>query len=284
MVVDSALRAMTDDGAFRVVAVRTTDTARGVIDAQKLRGETARVMAELLTGTILVRETMAPALRVQGILQGAEKSGVLVADSWPDGGTRGLAQTPKARPGGVSLADGAVLQMMRTLPRGAVHQGLIAVPKEATVSEALMTYMQESEQVASMIAVGAVLDGDRIVAAGGYLVQLLPELKPELLMVMTERLKDFSAIDALLRDEATTPDTLVSELFYAMPHTRLADSPLAYRCRCDSVRLLATMATLPREDLQEMVDEGKALEIQCDYCGREYQIEPEQLRGLLAPS
>ena len=135
-----------------------------------------------------------------------------------------------------------------------------------------------------MIAVGAVLDGDRIVAAGGYLVQLLPELKPELLMVMTERLKDFPSIGALLRDEATTPDTLVAELFYAMPHTRLSDSPLAYRCRCDSVRLLATMATLPRADIQEMVDEGKALEIQCDYCGREYQIEPEQLRGLLAPS
>jgi molecular chaperone Hsp33 len=69
-----------------------------------------------------------------------------------------------------------------------------------------------------------------------------------------------------------------------MPHTHLADSPLGFQCRCDSVRLMASLATLPRHEVMEMVNDGKVIEIQCDYCREEYRIEPEQLRGLLSNS
>ncbi len=273
---------MTDDGGFRVITARTTDTVRELLRLQRADADVARSLAELVTGTVLVRETMAPSYRVQGILHGVARSGALVADSHPDGGSRGLVQ----RRGETAplVGPGAVLEMMRTLPRGTLHKGLVQVRDEGGISTALMAYMQESEQVTSLVAVGAVFDGDRVRAAGGYLVQLLPELSEAMLAVMTARLSDFPPIDELLRDEATTPATMMGELLYGMPYTQLAESELAFRCRCDAVRLMASLATLPRAEIQDMVDEGKALEITCDYCFQEYRIDPEQLRGMLTSS
>src|SRR5688500_7732616 len=111
---DTALRAFTEDYAFRVVAARTTAMVRQAIESQGAAGETARTFADLLTGTVLVRETMAPQLRVQGILRDARRKGRLVADAHPDGGTRGLVQP--ASPGeAIDLGEGSMLEMMRTL-------------------------------------------------------------------------------------------------------------------------------------------------------------------------
>lgn len=269
---------MTDDGGFRVMTAITTETVRGVLRAQKVKVDLARTFADLLTGTILVRETMSPDYRVQGIVHGAARSGILAADSHPDGGTRGIVQRAPR------IGAGASLELMRTLPHGGVQKGIVAMPDAGGVSGSLMVYLQESEQVASVIAAGAVFEGDALVAAGGYIVQLLPELSEPMLAIMTARLEDFPSIESILRDAAATPEGMMEELLYGMPHTLLADSPLRYQCRCDALRVLASLATLPRHEIVEMADAGKTLEINCDYCGTEYRIEPEQLRGLLAPS
>lgn len=68
---DNVLRAITDDGAFRVIAADTTATVRGVLVAQKAAtAELVRTFADLLTGAVLVREGMAPDNRLQAICKG----------------------------------------------------------------------------------------------------------------------------------------------------------------------------------------------------------------------
>src|SRR4051812_23211585 len=134
---DSVVRAMTDDGSFRVIAARTTQTVRGSIAAQSARGATAVSYGDLLTGAILVRETMAPTLRVQGILRGASGRGRLVADSHPDGMTRGLVTLPRGG-GDVELGGDATLETMRSLANGALHKGVVEVPLNGGISTALM--------------------------------------------------------------------------------------------------------------------------------------------------
>ena len=71
---DSVMRAMTNDGAFRVIAARTTDTVRSVVAAQNLSGALAHDMADLLSTAVLYRETMAPSLRVQCIVRFDEEA------------------------------------------------------------------------------------------------------------------------------------------------------------------------------------------------------------------
>lgn len=278
---DHVVRAITEDGAFRVIAVRTTEAARGVVEAQRATGARALLLAEMLTGTVLVRETMAPDLRVQGILQGDDQKTRMVADSFPDGSMRGLVQ---AREGAeVELGDRAALQVMRTLHNGVLQQGVVPAGKNGGISGALMQYMQSSEQITSFVAVGAIRDDAGNVAdAGGYIVQLLPEVGDGPLMLMTERLKDFPAIDALLHAGEAAPEKLLDELLYGMPYSEVGRGDLRYACRCSEERLLATLISLPKTDIRDLVEDGGVLEIDCDYCGRHYRFAPETLRGMLA--
>lgn len=284
---DSALRAMTNDGAFRVIVVRTSDTVRELLRVQHASGATAQRLGELATGAILVRETMAPDYRLQALWRSADHRTRLVADSYPDGGTRGLVMPPSKRPVStptITTAPGGTLEIVRTLYSGELHRGVVEVPEGGGISEALMTYLQSSEQVASMVSVACVLDGTRLVAAGGYLVQLLPEVGRGPLAIMAERLRDFTSIGELLVKTDAAPHPLLDELLYGMEFTRLTESPLRWKCRCDTVRVMSSLATLSKTDLAELVEAGKTIELSCDYCGQNYNVSPSQLVGLLEQS
>ncbi|MFW6051009.1 MAG: Hsp33 family molecular chaperone HslO [Myxococcota bacterium] len=283
---DRFVSAVADDLSFRVVTARTTDMVRGAVEAQGATGETARRFGELLTGAVLLRVTMAPKLRVQGILHGAGHTGQLVADSHPDGWCRGLV---KLREGArdVRVGEGSVLQMMRSLPNGDLHQGMVEVPAEGGggVAAALMAYMQHSEQVVSTLDVGCVMQGDRVVSAGGYMVQLLPEVPEGSLMVMTERLDhDFRELGPLLESTDAAPDQLLEELLWGIPHATVESAHLRFDCNCSRVRVMTSLATLSRDEIEEMVHEGEPLHITCDYCGSRYTVEVEHLKGLLQTS
>lgn len=282
---DRVQRAMTDDGAFRVMTARTTNTVRGILGAQKASGKVGRVLGELATAAVLYRETMAPTLRVQVALRGAEESGTLLADSHPAGWTRGLVQRSEGQPP-FGLGPGTLLQMMRSLPTGELHQGVVEVP-DRNLSEAVMGYMRRSEQIETMVRMAVVFEGDEVVAAGGYLVQILPEAPDQegALAVMAQRLEsDFASIDERLARTDADAHELLEELLFAMPHTALGDSEIRYGCDCSRTRVLGSLASLGRNDLRELVDEGEPLEMSCDWCQTDYVIEVAELRGLLAPS
>jgi molecular chaperone Hsp33 len=279
---DNALRAVTDDGAFRVITVRTTDTVRRMLAAQSLWGAEARQLADLVTGATLLRETMAPAQRLQCLLRSADGTCSWIGESHPDGGARGLLTRKDKK--SAATVTGGTLEVVRTLGNGELHRGVVEVPVGGTTSQALMIYLQESEQVVSMLAVACVLGGDHVIAAGGYLVQLLPEVGRGPLAIMTERLRDFEDIGPLLAkiDAATEP--LMGELLYGMPFTRLEESALSWRCRCSKERVLASLATLPRADLVSLSEDGKPVELTCDFCHSEYVIGVAELQELLAVS
>jgi molecular chaperone Hsp33 len=273
---------MTDDGAFRVITVRSTDTVREALARQGAHGGLGRQLAELLTGAVLVRETMAPEQRLQALWLGPDGKRRLVADTHPDGGTRGLVQgaTGSSEP----LPGGSTLELQRTLYTGALHRGMVQVPEGSTVSKALMTYMAGSEQVASMIAVCCAMDGDAVVAAGGYIVQLLPEVGRAPLAIMAERLADFEDVEALLRACDAQPRPILQEILYGMPHTELEERPLCFKCRCSNLRVMTSLTTLGRQELQSIIDAGQVLDLTCDYCGHPYRVSPAQLGGLLEES
>lgn len=281
-IADSVTRAMTDDGAFRVVAARLTDTVNHALELQDAWGTNGRYLGELLTGAVLVRETMAPQHRVQGLFHTRDRRGQLVADAHPDGGNRGLLTRTKGL-SDISL-EGGTLEMMRTLYSGEVHRGVVRIPEHGGLSQALMAYMAESEQVASMIAVGCVLDGERVKAAGGYIVQLLPEVGRGPLAIMTERLRDFERIEGLLTQLDAAPEPLVDELLYGMPFTRLEQSALRFECRCSTVRVMSALASIGKRDLLELLRDARPIEMECDYCGQQFAVSPAELQGLLEQS
>lgn len=281
---DTVLRAITDDGAFRVIAADTTATVRGALAAQKAEGiDLVRTFADLLTGAILVRESMSPENRLQAILQGDNPRSRLIADTHPDGSTRGLIQlAPSTRT--ITFGERGLLQIARTLHNGQLHQGVVQVPStNPSISSAFMAYMQESEQVVTVVAVGCHVAAGEVVAAGGYMVQLLPELEEGPLMVMTERLKDFEDIVPLLVRGDASPEKLLAETLYGMPYTKVGERGVRFGCNCSPERLAGGLASLPRADIESLMEGGKTLEIQCDYCQKNYEFTVDQLRALLQP-
>jgi molecular chaperone Hsp33 len=285
---DSVLRAITDDGAFRVIAADTTATVREAISAQKPRtAELARTFADLLTGAVLVREAMAPDNRLQAVLQGDDGKSRMVADTHPDGATRGLIQMGADKTA-MSIGERGLLQVARTLHNGSLHQGVVQVPApkdgKNDVSAALMAYMQESEQTVTVIAVGSHFAGSELVAAGGYMVQLLPEVAEGPLMVMTERLRAFEDIVPLLARGAASPKELLSETLYGMPYTQVGDRTVHFGCRCSPDRLAMSLASLPRADIESLMEGGAPLEIECDYCRKTYEFTQQELKSLLEPA
>jgi molecular chaperone Hsp33 len=285
--IDHVVRAVTDDGAFRVIAVLTRETAAGAVAAQHAHGSIARTFAELVTATVLVRELMSPDYRVQGILTTADGQNRLVADANPDGSTRGLVQVPDDMTV-FPMQFGARLQMMRSLRNGSLQQGVVEVPKGRGVGGAVMEYLQTSEQLVCTAAIGVLLDGENddgvptVRAAGGWVVQLLPEASRGPLAVMTDRLAALPDLEHLLKSGTGDPAVLLEDILRDMPYTRTAESTLRFGCSCSEQRVMTSLATIARADLESMVQAGEVLEIACDYCGKNYAIAPERLRALLA--
>jgi molecular chaperone Hsp33 len=283
---DRVTRAMTSDGAFRVIAAITTETATEAARAQGLSGHDALRLAELITGAVLLRETTSPGRRVQ-ILMRDQSGRVLVADALPDGTNRGIVN-PGAAAGGVAAPAVAphgdvTMQVSYTMPNGSLHQGVVAVPEGSDLSTALMQYMQQSEQWVSVISVTALGDGGRGVgAAGGYVVQLLPEAERPALEAMTNHLGELDSLARLLAEPVTSSRDLVSRLLDGFEHAELADSPLRFGCTCSEERVLRGMASLGPDDIASLVDSESMLEVRCDACGRKYSIDPDQLRAFVA--
>lgn len=272
---------MTRDGSFRVIAVRTTRTVREAIRAQGARGESAAQLAELMTLSVLYRETMAPHLRVQSIARGAE-GGQMVADSDPTGWCRGLF-----RPAGDRDLDlrgeGALLQMMRPMRSGEIHTGTVAIPTDGRLASAAVAYFDQSEQIPTMVSLGTSMaddDDTHVVACGGFLVQVLPEAT-ELegpLAVMTLRLEDFEDIRERLRDTDADPDTMIDEVLYGFEFERLGDTPIRFGCMCSEARLRDSLRSLDAESFAELTSTDEMIESRCDYCGTVYRIDPATLR------
>lgn len=103
-------------------------------------------------------------------------------------------------------------------------------------------------------------------------------------MLMTERLRDFEDIVPLLARGAASPSALLAETLYGMPYTKVGDRPVSFGCYCSPDRLMGSLASLPRADIESLLAGGKTLDIECDYCRKEYKFTTEQLRSLLAPS
>lgn len=283
MTQDQIVRAMTNDGAFRCMAVRGTETVNRILAAQASDAPTQRALGELVLGAVLYRETMAPDLRVQCIVRGAGKTGSILADAHPSGLTRGLYQ--RGKEGAFSLqGNGAILQMTRNLPRGNQHQGLIDA-SNVTLERALMSYFEQSEQISTMIGVGIpIADNQQAAVATAYLVQLLPEVKDahDKLAILTERLAhDFADMDSIARETGGDPKALIEEIFYGMEFTYLSDSPIYFGCTCSEERIQASLLSLERSELMSLIDEGEPIEMSCDYCGTDYHVGMEQLRALM---
>jgi len=276
---DHVQRAMTDDGSFRVLTASTTQTVRAVVAAQSAVGETAAEMANVLTATVLVRETMAPENRVQVLYKDAAGS-QLVGDGYPEGKTRGLVRL-KSGAAGIEIGEGGLFQVERIVRQGRAHQGLVSLSEGEDLVVALRNYFLQSEQVTSMVDLACVQSDGEIVAAGGYVVQLLPELTDPPLRAMNERLEAIGKLETLFGATGADPARIMAAVLGDGEHTMLSDSPVMFHCPCDRHRVRVAAGALGRAEIKKLLAEEEDLSISCDYCREPYTLGVVDYRSIL---
>lgn len=272
---DRVVRAMTMDGAFRLIACTVDETARAVLGVQATGDELGVRLAELLAAAVLIRETTQPVRRVQLVWRD-RRGGSLVADSMPEGQCRGLVYPGEST--AVLTAGDHKLLVNYTSPRGEPYTGVVGVPDGDDMASAIMRYFKQSEQITAMVALAALPGPGGVRAVGGYVVQVTPEAERDGIEKMTEHLAGLPPVATLLEGEGRTAAALGKVVFAGWEHADLASSPLVFGCTCSAVRVMSSILTLPAGEVDSMLA-GDALEVRCDACGRNYRIEPGELRA-----
>ncbi|VGR22417.1 Hsp33-like chaperonin [Streptococcus pyogenes] len=149
------------------------------------------------------------------------------------------------------------------------------------IGEDFAYYLTESEQTPSAIGLNVLLDeNDKVKVAGGFMVQLLPEASEEEIARYEKRLQEMPAISHLLASKNHV-DALLEAIYGDEPYKRLSEEPLSFQCDCSRERFEAALMTLPKADLQAMIDEDKGAEIVCQFCGTKYQFNESDLEAII---
>ncbi|HEP1292141.1 Hsp33 family molecular chaperone HslO [Streptococcus pyogenes] len=149
------------------------------------------------------------------------------------------------------------------------------------IGEDFAYYLTESEQTPSAIGLNVLLDeNDKVKVAGGFMVQVLPGASEEEIARYEKRLQEMPAISQLLTSENHV-DALLEAIYGDEPYKRLSEEPLSFQCDCSRERFEAALITLPKADLQAMIDEDKGAEIVCQFCGTKYQFNESDLEALI---
>lgn len=149
------------------------------------------------------------------------------------------------------------------------------------IGEDFAYYLTESEQTPSAVGLNVLLDeNDKVKVAGGFMLQVLPGASEEEIARYEKRLQEMLAISQLLASENHV-DALLDAIYGDEPYKRLSEEPLSFQCDCSRERFEAALMTLPKADLQAMIDEDKGAEIVCQFCGIKYQFNENDLEALI---
>ena len=126
------------------------------------------------------------------------------------------------------------------------------------------------------------MDTDQSVkVAGGYLIQLLPGAPEDIISKLEQGIARAGAVTPMLSD-GLTPEDILRRVMTDFELDFLETTEVSYKCYCSRERVTSTLIAVGKKDLQEMIDEGKPISIECQFCDTKYRFTPDELRELLA--
>lgn len=149
------------------------------------------------------------------------------------------------------------------------------------IAEDLTYYFATSEQVPSSVGLGVLMDKDNHVRqAGGFIIQVMPDTDDEVIDKLEARLGEVHSVTDML-DNGMTPEDILGYVLEGMDVEILEIIPTQYKCNCSVERGSKAIASIGKKDLQEMIDDGKPIEVNCQFCGSHYKFDTEQLKTFM---
>ena len=149
------------------------------------------------------------------------------------------------------------------------------------IAEDLTYYFAASEQIPTSVALGVLMNKDNTVRqAGGFMIQMMPFAEEGLITVLEERLKEFSSVTSHL-DAGETPEDMIRKLFEGYDVEIEDTIPTRFYCNCSKERVSKAVVSVGKKDLQEMIDDGKPIEVNCHFCNSHYTFTVDEMKELL---
>lgn len=285
---DRLIQGMACNGDFRILAAQTTDTvetARVILD---LAPVAADALGRALTGSLLLARLLDKSFRHQYVtlrFEGNGPLGVVIAEGTVSGGARGYVANPvpfdTRLDVGHAIGEGTLTVVRGTPPAGKPYTSQISLGGGGIAQE-LTRYLMTSEQIASAVLLGVFNRRDGVTAAGGLVIQAFPHADEKAIASIEARIRETPPLSTLI--EKMPIEDVVAQVLQGLDYKQIDESfnvPLGYRCPCTRERALAPLALFPAEELQEMIDEGGS-QVTCQFCGRKYDITPDELLALTA--
>lgn len=282
---DKLVKAITK--GVRVYAAVTTDLVNEAIRRHDCYPVAAAALGRTMTGALLLaanlknKEALTVNIRGDGPLKN------ITADAVPEGFVRGYVADPHVE---LPLNDRGKLDV-----GGGVGQGLVTVTRftglrepmrgsseivTGEIAEDLTNYLYVSEQTPSSIGLGVLVDTDfSAKAAGGFIIQPMPDADEETISRLEENLQKLRPVTTMI-DEGKDAREIILEIMDGFEMEFLTTTDLAFRCQCSKERLEDVLLNLNHDDMESLIADGQA-EVCCHFCGEKYHFTREELQHLL---
>ncbi|MBT2729771.1 Hsp33 family molecular chaperone HslO [Bacillus sp. ISL-75] len=285
---DYLVKALAYDGNIRAYAVRTTET---VSEAQR-RHQTWRTASAALGRTMTAGVMMGAMLKGEDKLtikiNGGGPIGPIVVDSNAKGEVRGYVTNPEVD---FESTENGKLDVRRAVGT----EGTLAVVKDVglrdffsgqvplvsgELGEDFTYYFATSEQTPSSVGVGVLVNpDDSILAAGGFIFQLMPGTPEPIISNLEERLKNIEPISKLI-ERGLTPEQILEELFGKEQVKVLETMPVGFECNCSKERFANAIVGLGAAEIHAMIEEDGQAEAHCHFCNEKYLFSSDELEEL----
>ena len=286
---DYIVRATAANNQIRAFAATTKETVEAARQAHNTSPVATAALGRLLTGGAMMGSMMkndSDMLTIQ--IKGDGPIGGLTVTADSKGNVKGYVEHPEVMlpPNAQGKLDVA----------GALGIGLISVIKDmglkepyvgqtilqtSEIAEDLTYYFATSEQVPSSVGLGVLMEHDNTVKqAGGFIVQLMPFVDDDVVDRLDANIKKISSVTSML-DKGMTPEEILEEVLDGFEVEVKDTMPAQFYCNCTKERVEKAIISIGKKDIQEMIEDGKPIEVNCHFCGKSYEFSVEELKTLI---
>ena len=149
------------------------------------------------------------------------------------------------------------------------------------IAEDLTYYFATSEQVPSAVGLGVLMNKNNTVRqAGGFIVQLMPFAEEDVISKLEQNVQKINSVTNLL-EEGHTPESLLEKVLEGFDVQINEKMDTRFHCNCSKERVEKALISIGRKELNEMIQEGKPIEMNCHFCNTNYNFTVEELKEIL---
>ena len=287
---DYLVRGMTMDGFVKAVAIRSTEMVRRGAQIQGTTPTATAALGRCLTAASMMgnmQKVENGSMTLQ--IRGGGPIGTITVVSDAAGNVRGTMTEPNVPlvekfPGkldvGATVGTDGTITVIRDLQMKEPYIGSVQLVS-GEIGDDVTAYFAESEQTPTACALGVLVDTDcSVKVAGGYLVQLLPGAPDEVIDAVEKGIQNAGAVTKML-EKGMTPEEILTEVCGDLGVLFFENEPVCYKCYCDRHRVEAALISIGREELAEIMAEGKPFPVECQFCDTVYRFTPEDIADLL---